>query len=108
MEGGNECLCLLRHTYWPLSLDCDDWGVGRGCLSNSGVLLRTKSGDMSFLVALKTESALDPLSFFFVRKCGTSPYASNVHGIWVMIAERVSPLRFSHSPPSVGSLDSFF
>src|SRR6266702_6489598 len=107
MEGGNEGLCLLCCTHWSLSLDCDDWGVGRGGFSNSGLFLRTESGDVSLLIALKTESALNPLSFFFVCECGPCPSVSNVHSIWIAIIEHIPPLGLCCSPPVVVSPDSF-
>src|SRR6266702_4600577 len=99
MEGGYKCLHFLCCAYWPLSLDSDNWSVGCGCLSNSGVLLRTESGNVSPLVALETESALDLLLFFFVRKCGTGPCASNIHGVWVVVIECIPPLELG-CPPS--------
>ena len=85
MESGDKSLRLLCCAYWPLGLDSDDWGVRHGCLSDSGGFLRAKSGNMPFLVALKTESALDSLSFFFVCECGACPSVSNVHSVQVLV-----------------------
>src|SRR6266702_5008362 len=107
MEGGYKCLRFLGCTDGALRLDGDDGGVGRGCLRDPCSLIGTVSGDVSLLVASEAKSALNPLSFFFVRKCGTSPSASDVHGVWISVVERVPPLEFCCSSSSFSSLDSF-
>ncbi len=106
MERGDEGLCLLCCTHWSLSLDCDDWGVGCQGFCDSSVFLRTEASYMSLLVTLEAESALNPLLLFFIRECGLCPSMSDVHGVWVMIAECIPPLGFGSPSSSVGSLDS--
>src|SRR6266702_2069266 len=107
VEGGYEGLRLLCGTYGSLSLDHNYRGVGRRCFCNSYVPLGTVSGDVSFLVALETEPALDPLSFFFVRKGGACPSSPYVHGVGVSVVKCVPPLWFRCSSSSVVSPDSF-
>src|SRR6266704_3342100 len=92
VEGGYEGLCLLCGAYGSLSLDRNYWGVGCRCFCNSCVSLGAISGDVPLLVALETESALDPLSFFFIRESGACPGSSYVHGVWVAVVKRIPPL----------------
>src|SRR6266702_1387196 len=108
MEGCDQHLCLLGCAHWSIGLDGDCWSTGCRGFSNSCVLLGAKSGDMSLLVALETESTLDSLPLFFVCDCGACPCASNVHGIWVAIVEHVSPLKLCCSSSSVASFNPLF
>src|SRR6266571_1454657 len=107
VEGGYEGLRSLCGTYGSLSLDRDYWGVGRRCFCNSCVSLGAISGDVSLLVALEAEPALDPLSFFFVRKGGACPSSPYVHGVGVSVVKCVPPLWFCCSSSSVVSPNPF-
>src|SRR6266702_1870531 len=108
MDCGYKGLCLLCGTHGSLGLDCDNWSVGRGCFSNSGVLLGTEVGDVSPLVALEAKSTLDSLPLFFVGECSPCPCSSYIHCVRVVVSEGVSPLWFCCSSSSVISPDSFF
>src|SRR6266702_6436807 len=108
MESGYKGLCFSGGAHRSLGLDCDDWSVGRGCFGNSGVLLGTKVGDMSPLVALEAESILDSLPLFFVSECSSCPCSSYVHCVRVAVGEGVSPLWLCCSSSLVVSPDSFF
>ncbi len=107
MEGGDKGLCLLSGAYWSASLDGDDWGVRGAGLSDLGVFLRTESCDVSPLVALEAESALDPLLLVFIHHSSSCPSLSDVHGIRVAIVKRIPPLHVGGSSASVSSLYSF-
>src|SRR6266702_5586058 len=108
MEGGYEGLCLLGGAHGSLGLDCDYRGVRRGCFCCAGVPLGAISCDVSLLIALEAESALDPLSLFLVCECGACPCSPYVHGVRVSIVKGVPPLRFCRSSPSIVSPDPFF
>src|SRR6266702_4142429 len=108
VEGGDKGLHFLCCTYWSLCLDGDDWSIGRRCFCYPCSLVWTISGDMSFLVAAEAESALYPLSFFFVRKGCSGPSTSDVHGVWVPVAESVPPLELCCSSSSFSPFDPFF
>ena len=108
MEGGDKGLCLLSGAYWSSSLDGDDWGVRGAGLSDLGVFLRTESCDVSPLVALEAESALDPLLLVFIHHSSSCPSLSDVHGIRVAIVKRIPPLWSCCSSSAVVSPDSFF
>src|SRR6266568_5644660 len=58
--------------------------------------------------ALEAESALDPLSFFLVRKGSACPSSPYVHGVRVSVVECVPPLRFCCSSSSFSPFDPFF
>ena len=108
MDSSNQCLGLLGCANWSLCLDGNDGCIGRGGLGDPCVFLRAEPCDVPLLIALEAESALNSLSFFFVRECGTSPGSSYVHGIWVAIAECVSPLEFCCSTSPFPAFDPFF
>src|SRR6266702_2361224 len=107
VEGCDKGLCFLCCTYWPLCLDGDDRGIGRGCFRSSCSLVWAISGDVSFLVAAEAKSTLNPLSFFFVCESGSGPSSPYVHGVWVSIVERVPPLEFCCSSSSFSPFDPF-
>src|SRR6266702_1113153 len=108
VEGCDKGLCFLCCTYWPFCLDGDGGYVRCGGFCRSCSLVWAVSGNVPFLVAAETESALNPLSFFFVRKSGSGPCAPYVHGVRVSIIERVPPLEFSCSCSSFSPFDPFF
>src|SRR6266702_4350434 len=108
MEGGNERLCLLGCADRSVCLDSNDRGVGCGCFHGSCSLVWTVSGDVSLLIATEAKSALNSLSFFFVRESGSCPSAPDVHGIRVLIAECVPPLELCCSSSSFTPFDPFF
>ncbi len=56
---------------------------------------------------MEAESALNPLSFFFIRKGGSRSGTPYVHGVWVTIVEGVPPLEFGRASSLFASLDPF-
>src|SRR6266702_3374424 len=101
MKGGDKGLRLLCSAYRSLGLDRDYRGVGRRCFRSSCVPLGAVPGDVSLLIALEAESALDPLSFFFVRKSGARSSSPYFHSVGIAVVERIPPLGLRCSSPSL-------